>query len=300
LLAAFAPPGPLPRRLRSAAAAAAVSVAMVGGYALLATGVGRYAGLTDVAGWNLYGRVAPFADCTKFDEPERLRSLCEARPAADRPGPFSYTLLAESPAHRAFDKLDPDRGGEFGRIDPHRSGELGRFARKVIVHQPLDYGTAVGKDLVRYVEPSVLSNKKNSGERPSLLSFGYRDPAVERKVTRRLQARYSGFSGHWSSGVKWLARYQDVTRLSGVPLLAGLVLALVGLFTSRGRRRAGALFLIAVAAVLYVGPVATFSWDYRYGIPPAPFLGAAAAIGALAAVRRLRETRARSVAASGR
>lgn len=59
-------------RTRCAALAAALLPGM-GVFALYVGGFylahGQYLGLTDMGGWNLYSRVAPFADCGKFTPP---------------------------------------------------------------------------------------------------------------------------------------------------------------------------------------------------------------------------------------
>ena len=76
-----------------AAGAAAIGAACVFGLYLLAFQVsgGRYLGLWDMKGWNLYARVAPFVQCDRFDVPDRAKVLCESTPPADRPGSFFYS-----------------------------------------------------------------------------------------------------------------------------------------------------------------------------------------------------------------
>jgi hypothetical protein len=72
-------------RARAAAVSLACIAAVVGGYALVQE---RHTGvltLTTPAGaWNLYARVAPFADCTKFTPPPGTAALCEKTPPAQR------------------------------------------------------------------------------------------------------------------------------------------------------------------------------------------------------------------------
>ena len=46
----------------------------------------RYFGLTRGGNWNLYARVAPFADCSKFTPPSGTRALCDRTPISKRPG----------------------------------------------------------------------------------------------------------------------------------------------------------------------------------------------------------------------
>ena len=58
-------------------------------------------GLTTNGSWALYGRVAPWADCTKFRPPPGTRTLCEVTPPSRR----GYRSTAEyifgaSPAYR--------------------------------------------------------------------------------------------------------------------------------------------------------------------------------------------------------
>ena len=103
---------------------------------------GRYAGLTDFAGWNLYSRVAPFADCSKFDPPGGDRVLCEDVPPEQRPGPFGYVWDANSVSRRNFAPMGPETGGP-----------LQDFARQAIIHQPLDYLGAVGPGLRPLLRP---------------------------------------------------------------------------------------------------------------------------------------------------
>src|SRR2546423_12317734 len=82
-------PGKWRRRLIGAGLAALALVAVLAGYVgVVRVSGGRYSGLTDMNGWDLYGRVAPFADCTKFMPPEGTEVLCESTPPSLRPGPF--------------------------------------------------------------------------------------------------------------------------------------------------------------------------------------------------------------------
>ncbi len=84
---------PLRDRLLAAGAALAGAAAILAVYfGAFALSDGRYAGLTDFAGWNLYSRVAPFADCSRFDPPEGTEVLCEDVPPAERPGPVRLRL----------------------------------------------------------------------------------------------------------------------------------------------------------------------------------------------------------------
>ena len=230
----------------------------------------------DFGGWNLYGRVAPFADCSKFDPPDDLKPLCETTAPVDRPGPYYYTLIEDAPALKLFGGLDPDA-----------NGELSSYARDVIVHQPLDYAESVGKDLARYINPDFLADRQSSGSGPDMLSFHEYDPATEHQVATALAERYGGTDFRWKRAIGGLELEQGLTQLSGSIITVALLLAIAGLVLSQGRERWGGLFLFAIALVLYIGPVMALSWDHRYGIPPAGFLLAAAGIGTFALVEAI-------------
>lgn len=277
LMVALAPGQALTLRLRAAACVAAPAAVIICGYLALATAHGPYSGLVDFGGWNLYGRVAPFADCSKFDPPDDLKSLCETTPPVDRPGPYYYTLADDAPALKLF-----------GGIDPEANSELSSYAMSVIVHQPLDYALAVGKDLARYVNPDFLAERQSSGTGLSPLSFRTYDPVTEQEVATALEDRYSGVDLNWTGAVGGLELEQGFTQLSGALIPIAGLLAIASLILSRGRERWGAILLFLMAIALYVGPVMALSWDHRYGIPPAAFLSAVAGIGVFALVRAIR------------
>ena len=141
---------------------------------------GRYLGISDMRGWNFYSRVAPFADCTKFTPPKGTEVLCETRPPAERPGPFGYVWDLQSAPRRAFE------------LGPETGKKLEKFAYKVMRHQPLDYARAVLLDLARFVEPSLGGNRPLAGQPREVISFGWRDPEVERTVVRAMAWDYRG------------------------------------------------------------------------------------------------------------
>lgn len=235
---------------------------------------GRFLGISDMRGWNLYARVAPFADCGKFQPPAELRVLCEERPPTERPGPFGYVWDLESVPRRTFP------------LGPKTGRQLEVFALRAIRHQPLDYLRAVGLDLVRYVDPTVTPPRPYAGQPRELISFGWRDPEVERLITRALGRVYRGTTVRLR-GQEFLGRYQQVVRVGGSLLLAFLVCAAAGLVTARGALRLGIVLFGLSAVALYVLPVLTLSYDFRYGIPPSTFVVATGTIGAMASWQRL-------------
>ena len=269
VVAAWLAAAPLRERLGGAAVAAAgaavVLTAYLGAFALAD---GRYAGLTDFAGWNLYSRVAPFADCSRFTPPEGTGVLCETTPPEQRPGPFGYVWVADSISRRNFDPLGPATG------EP-----LGEFAREAITHQPLDYLGAVGEDFARFFDPNINRFKPLSGQPPELISFGFHDPTTEANVARALDRRYDGVALE-ASGDGVLSTYQQIVRVDTLLLFASLLVTLVAIVLARGALRLGAALFGLAALALYLGPVLTNSYDFRYGIPPGVLLVIAASAGA--------------------
>ncbi len=215
---------------------------------------GQYAGLTNMSGWNLYSRVAPFADCREFTPPKETALLCETAPSSQRLGPFGYVWDANSIARRAF------------TLDPAPNDKLKAFAWQVILHQPGDYLWAVGIDLLRYIEPSIATPRGYSGQPREILSFGWRDRSVERLVVRALSNKYRGTAVHLR-GQEILGAYQNFFRVGGLALAALIAFTLVGMIRSRGHVRF-VLFLFGLSGLaLYIVPVLTVSYDFRYGIP---------------------------------
>ncbi len=86
LWALLALPGGWRGRLTGAGAAAGGGVALLLLYVAVAHAGHGHTGWSDVNGWSLYGRAAPFADCRKFTPPRGTRKLCQHTPPASRPG----------------------------------------------------------------------------------------------------------------------------------------------------------------------------------------------------------------------
>jgi hypothetical protein len=234
---------------------------------------GRYLGLTDMRGWNLYGRVAPFADCSEFTPPSGTRALCDERPPDQRPGPFGYIWDENSISRRAFP------------VGPETGEKLANFAREAIWAQPVDYGRAVLIDLARYVEPTVGPLRGYSGQSSDHVSFGFRDAAVERIVVEGLSRKYSGTDVHVSR-IGALESYQKLFRVDRLLLGFFLVATFGGFWVARGTLRLGVVMFGLTGLGLYVLPVVTISYDFRYGIPPATFVAVSGALGVAAALQR--------------
>jgi len=113
----------------------------------------RLSGLTTNSNWNLYGRVATWADCTKFTPPPGTQQLCEATPPAQRAGRSGqfYVYNQQSPAVQL---LGP---GYQISPDPYAMSRLWEFSLSAIWGQPLNYLNAVWNDAIGLVDPSHVA-----------------------------------------------------------------------------------------------------------------------------------------------
>ena len=234
---------------------------------------GKFLGLADMSGWNVYSRVAPFADCSQFTPPAGTEVLCEETPPAARPGPFGYVWDKTSIGRRNF------------KLGPKTSDKVGAFARQVLLHQPVDYARAVIVDLSRYVEPATGRNWPHAGQTDAAWAFGWRDPDLEQRISASLAIAYRGTEVS-VRGESLLNYYQHLFRLGGIPLAALLVATVWGMFRARGALRLGVVLFGLAALGLYVLPVLTVSYDFRYGLPPITLLTAAGVVAAAAIAPR--------------
>jgi hypothetical protein len=236
---------------RSAAAFAAAATVVVAAY-LLAAGGGQN-GLGSYAGWTLYGRVAPFADCTRFTPPAGTSRLCESRPPDARPGVYFYLFGAPgqpSPATAVFGSA------------PRGDAKLRDFALRAIAAQPLDYLRTVAKDAFRYADPTYGSHRPESGIGPEFVYLSTSlAPYPAREEVQRL------YDYKVSSG-PLLFPYESWTTLSRVPgllWLAVVAAAFIGLV--RGPRRRQLVLIAGVVFAIALTPVLTVTYEYRYSVP---------------------------------
>ncbi|TML79159.1 MAG: phospholipid carrier-dependent glycosyltransferase [Actinobacteria bacterium] len=266
-----ATPGAVREKLIGAAAAAGGGAVVIGVYAALAALHGGTMGMSDVSGWNLYGKAAPFADCKQFTPPKGTRFLCQSSPSSARPASLYY-LWFRGPARRRFGH------------PPNGNGTLGRFGRAAIFAQPLDYLADVARQLPRFVDPGAY-HRLYSGGGP--FSIGGRYAGTEAHVTSEIHRDYSAAKLHVGGFVRRMAEWQDTERAGGAVPAALAILALFGVVLARGDARRGALLFALAGAALVVLPAATLILIARYTIPPTPIVAAAAGVGAWAVVDRI-------------
>lgn len=236
-----------------------------------------YVGLVRGAGWALYARTGPFAQCARFRPPAGTRPLCERTPPDTRFGPDHYYWDDSSPAWKAFGP------------PPDGDGRLARFARAAIVHQPAAYLGAVGRDLARYVAPRAFQRAGGGFPPGDLISFLLSTPNENGAGT--IVTRYYSNRAYHQHAIGALTAYGRAASVDGPAVGVLVLLALAAPLASRGRARAGGLLFAVVALALMVGPVATLYYDARYGVPAMGPLAAAAAVGAHALTLRVRERR---------
>ena len=281
--------GRIPWR-RAVGGALAAAILMTVAYAALRHHeTGRSTVLVDGSGWMLYARAAEFADCHDFTPPRGTKMLCDDTPPGQRPGP-GYYLYFGGPARAAF--------GEPARHD----SLVAAFARTAIVHQPLDYFKLVGIDLGRYVVPSFGGHRLDDYVGPSGIEFRVTRPEIDPQTRQQVTAYYGSPRAAPHAATRRMADYQDVLRLSGVVMVALLILALAGTLAARGAIRWLMLLLLGASLELIVVPALTHG-EWRYVVPAEGPTAAAAALGAWClmqtpAIRRPRRTRRTEVAAA--
>src|SRR5258707_6081433 len=148
---------------------------------------------------------------------------------------------------------------------PHGAGRLDAFSRAAILHQPLDYLEAVGRDLYRYVNPAAFNRTGAGGGADSVIEYG-RGPQGE-ALTQPLVAAYWSTNGFIRRDVDGLIDYAKAAEIPGGGLLALVLLAGGAPFVTRGRARRSAAVLLMTALILLVVPVATLLYDGRYTVP---------------------------------
>jgi hypothetical protein len=233
---------------------------------------------TRTGAYNLYGRIGPFADCSKFDPPSGTRMLCIRAPRDERRSTYHYIFTGGSPAVAYFGHPQG-----FPEPTPDDVDRIRRFSRAAVVGQPFDYTRTVAKDMFRYVAPSWWAPPLGDAtQMPEELSQYYTQPGWTWAGLNRAQGYYGSDVELRSNGtlLEGVRQYERLTRMTGVLFLALLVPGVAALFLCRGRARAGAALMLASGLVLLLVPAATIFYDYRFAIPAVGCFAAAAALGA--------------------
>jgi hypothetical protein len=274
-------PGGWRRRIVHGGVLVAAAVSVLGIYVHEHRAAIGYGDLTRSGSWNIYGRIAQFADCDKISVPAGAQKLCEDTPPEDRKmNVESYTFDAHSPAVAAFG--DP-------HVAPREANEIvASFSRAVILGQPLEYLRAVAAGMTNYIVTGKASWQQPG---PGWEHF-FQDILFRPQELEGLRYYSNGYiTGYYRNqpALDAANRWERLTRLQGPGMWLALILSLVAPIVTRGRARVGALLFTMTAWALLIAPVAAHWWSARDTVPAGPVLAASAAIGAGALVTRRRE-----------
>jgi len=273
---------------------AAVSLVVVGGYIEWREQESGLSGLTTNGNWNLYARVAPWADCSKFSPPAGTEALCDPTPVAQRTmrSGESYIYDASSPAVELL-------GPAFQvSSDPYATSRLWEFSISAIEGQPGAYLNAVWQDMVRLVDPNRPSYGDLSATQfIDFLLYGpdYRSGRNE-FVSYWQNLLYPHETTH-KGDITPLLDWERLTRLQGPLMVVLLLLCLAAPWLAIRETRAGARLLTPIVVVLLLFPILSKGYDYRFVIPALGPLYASAALGGHGLYVRLARLRARRRAA---
>jgi hypothetical protein len=223
-------------------------------------------------GKHLYARVAPIAQCDRLGTlTAQERLLCDPRPLDERPGPEGYLWVGEdAPARSLPDEVDL------------------AFARKVILHQPIDYLRMIGKDTSHAFLPG---QRQRPGE-PCVAYWTYPDPLPggcrTDAVGKTIWERHPFQTNRTLSPI--LRDYQRTDYPVG-PLFLFCLLITAAALLWRIRepgwrlRLDSALFAVYGFGVMFAA-FATANFSYRYTVPLYATLPVAAALAATHLLRR--------------
>jgi hypothetical protein len=270
--------------LGSAVVTVGVTAALLLGFAALSSASGQRFGIEPSPGWYLYGRVAQFADCSKFTPPPGTRSLCQTSPPSQRPTAYYYMYDSHSPAVKKF--------GTFGASD----SVVGGWARRALEAQVGDFLGAAWSYFRAYYVPSWLPARLRSGTAQLDPQLDFTNPgnpiyvAVMHLDLERYYDKFAVHSRHW--GLQFLYDWQRVVRFGATALFITTLLAILGLFIGPRRSRV-AVFLFGIGGIALIVPSAlTATYSGRYTIPLDGPMMAAAAISLTAVYRAVTSRRA--------
>jgi hypothetical protein len=269
---------PTLRTLAVALISLVVSLAAIGGYIEWRHQASGLSGLTTNGAWNLYGRVAPWADCTKFTPPKGTEALCEGVPVSRREmhEAGQYIYYATSPAQRLFGV--PFLVSKY----PNAMGLMTKWSEAAILGQPLDYLHAIWLDTLRLFDPNRYSYGLDSANQlVGFLLYGIDMHSGRNEFVTSWQVLLYPHDPPAHHGeIAPFKEWERITRVDGVWMGILLFLCLAGPWVLAGRARAGMLLFALAALALLFFPIFANGYDYRYTIAA---FGPLVAAGALAA-----------------
>jgi len=300
---------PTRRTIAVGALSLVVSLASIGVYIEWRHAASSLSGLTTNNAWNLYGRVAPWADCTKFTPPPGTRALCETTPPSQRecvksPDPAACELIP--PSERMLADGEYIYGFFSGALSPaqklfgpaylvstypHAMALLQKWSEAAILGQPLEYLHAVWLDMIRLVEPNDHSYGELSADQlTAWLLYGpeMEPPEVNEFVTYWQRRLYPHDPAAHHGNIGPLKAWERITRVDGGWMVILLALCLTGPWLAVRGTRAGTTLFAVTALTLLFFPIFTKGYDYRFVIPAFGPLLAAGALAAWGLVVRVR------------
>jgi Dolichyl-phosphate-mannose-protein mannosyltransferase len=270
--------------------------------------------LTSNNAYNLYARVAPWADCSKFTPPAGTRALCESTPPARRDVPLGeiYVYSSASPAYKLFGPA------YFVSEKPHAMALLTSFSEAAILGEPLEYLHAVSLDALRLLDSGRHSDGDLSADEMTSILFSGPFHNGTNGLVEYWQPRlypHEARAHHGDAGA--LKEWERITRIEGpwvgnwrpwMGILLALCLAGPWLLGARARTLAGASLARARAGMMLFGltalamlffPILVKGYDYRFVIPAFAPLLAAGTLSAWGVALRLRAPRAGRARAGG-
>jgi hypothetical protein len=253
------------------------------------TGVFNFTTSGDIA---LYGRVAPWADCSKFTPPRGTSELCPKEPVYQRPGGNYWMYIAPPPINKITG---------FAEQTAANSAKMESFAKAAIEGEPLTYLKYVARDFVRVIDPSFSESpnpavgNSGSGFDEAGSAAAMFDLATSTPKQAIVDSYYQSSKLH-PGGVSLFSDWGTDTQLEGPVMAVLLLLAFASPLLAKGLPRRFAWLMVITTVVLIAGPIIVSDYDYRYSAPAFGPLTAAAAIGAYElwqrAAARIRSRRA--------
>jgi hypothetical protein len=279
--------GPGRRRWAAAFTLVLPALVVVAGYVAVQRAETGFTGLTRDSGRVIYARAAGFADCRQFTAPAGTAALCENTPSNQRGSANQYLTgtpdrdLAHLSVHESAITAATRSISPAWRVfgpPPGGNGKLMAFGLDAIIHQPLDYLSAVAGDFHDYWADDHQA-------------FFAAAASVEPPVDQLVAGYYRTGSGVSSSGLGFLRSYGETVQIRGILMIVLLIMPLLGLLPGDRRTRQVAVLFASTGWLLPLAADATATVDPRYMLPAYGPLAAAAALGLRSVVCTLRTRR---------
>jgi len=222
-----------------------------------------------MAGIWLYGRVAPFANCSIAPIPHAEQRLCPTQPLGKRPGTSWFENSPDSPARLV----------RAGHAAP--SGELSDFARRIITAQPLDYVRAVADS---FASQFRLTRSQVAGG-PSVEPWIFATSAETRgrfsPDPESMVALYGGPAPKLNPTLaRLLHNYQRWVYTPGPVMAICILIALASICrpVRASHRQMAVALLTGLGVIIVLWATATVEFTWRYVLPSLVLLPSAAAL----------------------